>query len=94
LTCRATQVDQDTGRPVPQAQFEVTLVGRKRPEPYGFFEADEKGEALVDLPPERLRRLVIQVSAEGYPPSAMLWDLERGERIPTNHIFKIARKKP
>jgi hypothetical protein len=92
MTMKLTALDKDTGQAIPDMRFQITLLFGRRPRPYGIFSADEKGEVIVDLPPERIKRLSIQTVSSDYPPSEMSWNTENGEKIPTNHVFKVSKK--
>jgi hypothetical protein len=92
MTLRA--LDKETGQPIENTLFTVTLLSGRRAKPYGTFTADKQGEAIVDLPPERIKLLSIETMAERYPPSEVTWNVEKGEKIPTNYVFKLSRETP
>jgi hypothetical protein len=86
-----TVLDKDTGQPVPDTRVQVILLIGRRPRSYGFFTTDEHGKAIVDLPPEHLKRLSIQTVANDYSDCEMSWNVLAGEKIPTNYVFKVAK---
>ncbi len=86
--------DKDSGKPIPDARFSVTLFGRRRPKPYGAFSADKQGDAVVDLPPERIKLLSIQAAAETYSSAKMSWNTDQGDKIPTNYVFRLSKTEP
>jgi hypothetical protein len=83
--------DKDNGHPVADVRFQVTLLTGRRPKPYGSFTPNQDGEAIVDLPPERIKLLSVQTISGNYAPVEMSWSQDRGERIPTNYVFKLSK---
>jgi len=77
-------LDKDTSQPIPNMHFRVTLVSGRRPRPYGIFTADENGQAKIELPPEHIKRLSVETSSGSYSSQEMSWNVEQGEKIPTN----------
>jgi hypothetical protein len=93
MTLKLTALDKETGQPVPDMRFRIIVQSGRHPRPSGIFTADEKGEAVVNLPPEHIRRLTIPTVSSDYPSKEMSWDLER-EKIPTNYVFKVSKTGP
>jgi hypothetical protein len=91
ISLTVSAVDKATGQFVGGMHFQVTLQSGRRPRPYGFFTADENGQAQMELPPERIRRLSIETSAHAYSSQEMSWNVDQGERIPTNYVFKVSK---
>ena len=91
IAMKLTTLDAETGKPVPGTQYRVTLTAGRRPRPYGFFSSDEHGECTVELPPGHLKLLAIEASSSNYTPEQMTWNLEKGETIPTNYVFRISK---
>jgi len=87
-------VDAATSQPVRDIRFRVTLLTGRRPKLYGVFGADDHGRALINLPPEHIKQLSIEAFAHDYTPEVMSWNLEKGERIPTNCVFKASKEAP
>ena len=94
ITMTLAARDKDTGQPIPEVRFDVTLMSGRRPRVYGGFAADERGEAMVDLPPERIKLLSIRTFSNKYQPYEMSWNVNEGEKIPTNYVFKLSRNTP
>lgn len=92
ITMQVTALDQDTGRPVAEARFEIILLAGRRPRPYGIYTADNQGHALIELPPEHIKLLSIQATHDGYAPEEMTWNVQQGSQIPTNYVFRIAKE--
>ena len=49
---------------------------------------------MVDLPPERIKLLSIRTFSNKYQPYEMSWNVNEGEKIPTNYVFKLSRNTP
>ena len=92
ITVNLVVLDQDSGKPVPDMRLEVTLLSGRRPKFYGFYSTDEKGEAVIVLPPQYIKQVSIQAAAGDYEQAAMSLNLDQGENIPTNSVLKVARK--
>jgi hypothetical protein len=91
ITLKLTALDKDTSQPIPDMRFRVIVQSGRRPRPTGIFTANEKGEVVVNLPSERIRRLAIQTFSEDYVLTEMSWNLEQGEKIPTNYVFRVSK---
>jgi hypothetical protein len=94
ITLHLTALDKDSGKPVPDMRLEITLLSGRRPKFYGFYTTDEKGQAIIDLPPEHIKQLSIKAAASDYAPAEMSWNLEQGEKVPTNYVFKVVKNAP
>lgn len=92
ITVMVSARDKDTSQPIRDMHFRVTLLSGRRPRPYGFFSADENGQAKIELPPEYLKRLSIETSSSSYSSQEMSWNVEQGEKIPTNYVFTVSKE--
>lgn len=92
ITVKLIAIDKDTGKPIPEVRFDVTLLSGRRPNHFGAFTADDQGEAVVDLPPARIKLLSIQTISSNYLPDEMSWRVNQGGNIPTNYVFKLSKK--
>ena len=91
ITLKLKALDKDSRQPVADIRFRVIVQSGRKPRPSGIFSADEKGEVVGNLPPERLRRFSIQTVSDDYPTTEMSWNLEGGEKIPTNYVFQLSK---
>jgi hypothetical protein len=94
VTIKVTGLDAATQKPIQDMRFRVTLLTGRRPKLYGVFSADEHGEAVIDLPPQHIRLLSIEASCSNHTSELMSWNVEKGEPIPPNYIFKASRESP
>jgi hypothetical protein len=90
-TLKLSALDKDTGQPIRKIRFRVTLVSGRRPKPYGIFAADEQGEASIDLPPVRIKLLSIETISSDYESEQMIWNIEKGEKLPASYVFKVSK---
>jgi len=94
LTMVVSARDKDTAQPIADTRFNVTLFTGRRPKPYGAFTADKQGDAVVDLPPERIKLVSIQALANAYAPVTKTWNVIKGEKVPTNFVFQLLKENP
>jgi hypothetical protein len=94
IVMKVVALDAETEHPIPSMRFRVTLSTARRPRPYGIFSADEHGESDIALPPERIRMLIIEAFSSNYTTEQMSWNVDKGERIPTNCVFKASKEAP
>lgn len=87
-------VDDATGQPIPGARFHVTLLTGRRPQPYGIFTADKDGEAIIDLPPELIKRVTIEPVSDDYAAAEVTWNVEGGEKIPERYEYRLTKSRP
>ena len=87
-------LDAATEKPIPGVRFKVTLQTGRRSRPYGAFRADEHGQSTIDLPPERIRLLAIEAFGSNHTSEQMSWNVEKGETIPTNYVFRLSKEAP
>jgi hypothetical protein len=92
ITLSVVTVDKATGKPIPDMRLEVTLDGR-RPKFYGFYSTDEKGKAVIILPPQHIKQVTVKAVAGDYEMSELSCNLEQ-EKAPTNYVFKVSKKRP
>lgn len=94
LTLNLTALDASTAQPVQEMRFRVSLVNGRRLKPYGVFAADERGQALIDLPPQHIRLVSVEAFSPNYASEVVSWNLDKGEVLPTNYLFKVSREAP
>lgn len=94
ITMVLTAVDQATRRAVPDIRFDINFFSGRRPRHYGFYTTDEKGQTLVDLPPEPIKFLSIRVVSSDYEAAERTWNVAAGDHIPTNCVFQVSKFTP
>lgn len=89
-----TALDDASGKPIPGMRFHVTLLTGRRPRPYGIFTADQDGEAIIDLPPEFIKRFSMEPVSTDYTASEVSWNVEEGEKIPDRYVYRMTKSAP
>jgi hypothetical protein len=52
------------------------------------------GEAIIDLPPELIKRVTIEPVSEDYTAPEVTWNVEGGEKIPARYVYRMTKSKP